>query len=90
MYDDSDKDKIRTLGWMVETALERSHQNKIAARDLMREYLEIDRRFDSYDKDRLVRRIEECRSNGAKLDLTDPRLRPGGQPRPLEKTYWQY
>jgi hypothetical protein len=89
MYGDSPRDLIRTLGTMAETALERSQQNKIAARDLMREYLERDRRFDPYDKDRLVRRVEECRSCGAKLDLEDPRLK-GGEARPLERTHWQY
>ena len=40
-----------------------------------------------FDKDRLIDRVVECRSNGAVLDLSDPRLM-GLEPRPLDRSRW--
>ena len=89
MYGDSEADLMRTLGTMAETALHKCRQNKVEARDVMQGFIRNDRRFDGYDPAVLARRVEECRSNGAKLDLSDPRLR-GGEARPLERNHWQY
>lgn len=48
-----------------------------------------DRRFDQFNSDVLARRCLDVYYTGAKLDLDDPRLKDG-EPRPLEKTHWQY
>jgi hypothetical protein len=84
MFDINERDMLRTLGTMATTAVERNFGNRVAARDTLQQFIQTDKRFDGYDAATLARRVEECRSCGAKLDLTDPRLR--GQPaRPLER-----
>jgi len=62
--------------------------DQIAARETFKEFLNQDRRFDSYNKDALVRRVQECCSNGAVLDLDDPRLK-GHEARPLDRSGWR-
>jgi hypothetical protein len=42
--------------------------------------IERDRRFDAYDKDRLVQRFNQCRGTGGYLDFNDPSLRKGSPP----------
>jgi hypothetical protein len=88
MFDPNERDMIRTLGTMAETAIQRCKHNRVEAREVMQGFIRNDRRFDGYDPAVLARRVEECRSNSAKLDLTDPRL--WGQPaRPLARdTHW--
>jgi len=88
MFSDSVRDKLVTLGRMADAALERSHLNRLEARNLMASWIKSDRRFDGLDASKLARRIDEARCNGSRVDLTDPRLR-GGEPRPLSRdTYW--
>jgi hypothetical protein len=88
MFDPNERDMLRTLGTMANTAMDRAFGNKLAARETLASYIRTDKRFDYYDAPTLARRVEECRSCGAKLDLTDPRLR-GGEARPLARDgYW--
>ena len=84
MYGDSVRDKLVTLGRMADTALERSHLNRLEARDLMASWIRSDRRVDGVDASLLARRVDEARSNGSRVDLTDPRLM-GRPARPLER-----
>ena len=84
MFDFNERDMIRALGTMANTAVERNFGNRVAARETLRQFIQTDKRFDYYDADTLARRVEECRSCGAKLDLTDPRL-IGRPARPLTR-----
>jgi hypothetical protein len=84
MFGFSERDMIRALGTMANTAVERNFGNRVAARETLRQFIQTDKRFDYYDADTLARRVEECRSCGAKLDLTDPRL-IGRPARPLTR-----
>ena len=68
---------------MERTSREKTNFDQVAAREKFKEFLERDRRFDEFDKDRLVARVQECRSCGAVLDLEDPRLK-GREARPLD------
>ncbi len=89
MHGDGHADMMAALRSMSNVALQRNKYDRIAARETMRGFLEHDRRFDPYDKQTLIRRVEECQYSGAKLNLDDPRLK--GEPeRPLERSYWQY
>jgi hypothetical protein len=84
MFDDSEKDLCATLTQMHKIAVERANYNQVEAREILKRYVETDRRFDSFDPDRLAQRIEECRSNGRTADLLeDTYLRRGGEKRPL-------
>jgi hypothetical protein len=84
MFDANERDMIRALGTMAETAIQRCQHNRIEAREVMQGFIRNDRRFDPYDAAVLARRVDECRSTGAKLDLTDPRLQ-GRPARPLQR-----
>ena len=53
----------------------------------LKEYLQHDRRFDQFNADALAKRVMECRSNGAFLDLDDPVLN-GVESRPLDRSNW--
>jgi hypothetical protein len=84
MFADNERDKLQYLGWAANEAMNRCLSNRIEARQLMAQWIKQDRRFDGLDPTKLAHRVDELRSNGAKLDLTDPRLR-GLPPRPLER-----
>ncbi len=87
MFDKDDpRDLAATLTQMHKVALERSRWDQNEAKTKFREFLGNDLRFADYDPDRLISRVMECRSNGAVLDLDDPRLK-GGEPRPLERRW---
>ena len=75
-----------TLTNMHKTAIERSHWDQNEAKQKFREYLAYDGRFRDYDHEALIDRVAQCRSNGAVLDLDDPRLK-GGEARPLERRW---
>jgi hypothetical protein len=62
----------------------RTNFSQPEAREKMTEWLSQDRRFDGFDKHRLVQRVQECRASGAVLDIDDPRLK-GLPPRPLDR-----
>jgi hypothetical protein len=83
MYGNTPRDLALSLGDMQRAALERSQYDQNAAKGVFREYLERDRRFDQYDADRLIDRVQEARSCGRTLDLDDPFLQRGGSKRPL-------
>jgi hypothetical protein len=71
---------------MHKAAIERCNFNQVEAKQKFREYLAYDGRFRDYDHEALINRVQECRSNGAILDLDDPRLK-GGEARPLERRW---
>jgi hypothetical protein len=84
MYGDTEKDLCATLSHMHRAAVERCNYNQIEAKEVLKGYVQADRRFDQFDPDRLVARVEEALSCGRVMDLTtDPYLRPGGVKRPL-------
>jgi hypothetical protein len=85
MYDHDQKDMVSTLANMRRVAVERSNFDQVAAAERLKGYVAQDARFAGYDKDRLVKRVEDCRDTGAVLDLDDPYLRSGGQTRPLDR-----
>ena len=87
MFDNDPRDLAATLTAMHRQAIERCRYDQNEAKETMKAYVASDRRFDQFDADALVNRVAECRSNGAVLDLDDPRLK-GLEPRPLEKSYW--
>jgi hypothetical protein len=88
MYGNTERDKQITLARMMETALTRQLGNHIEAKQLVAQWIANDRRFDGIDPYKLAQRADERQSNGARIDLDDPRLR--GEPaRPLTKDgYW--
>lgn len=87
MFGSDPRDMTAALATMERLARERSNFDQMAARQTFREFLSQDRRFDGFDKDRLIARVQECRSCGAALDLEDPRLK-GQAARPLERSHW--
>jgi hypothetical protein len=86
MYGTDPKDPAATLTGMHKTAIERSHWDQNEAKQKFREFLAYDGRFRDYDHEALINRVQECRSNGAILDLDDPVLK-GQEPRPLSHRY---
>jgi hypothetical protein len=80
---DTEKDLCATLSQMHKTAIERCKFNQVEAKEILRGYVQTDRRFDQFDPDRLVERIHECRSNGRTADLFDDPWLRGGEKRPL-------
>ncbi len=84
MFGSDERDMRRTLSEMHRAAIERTHFDQTAAKEILRGYIGADRRFDEYDPDRLIERIQEAKSNGRTMDLfDDPYLRRGGEKRPL-------
>ncbi len=87
MHGTDERDLLTTLASMERLSRQRSNFDTTAARETFKHWLDSDRRFDGFDKDRLIARVQECRASGAVCDLSDPRLR--GQPaRPLERSHW--
>jgi hypothetical protein len=82
VYSNDERDLCASLSLMHKTAMEKTQFNQTEARNKMQEWLAQDRRFDGFDPDRLVKRIEECKSCGRTADLSDPYLKRGGQRRP--------
>jgi hypothetical protein len=87
MFDKTERDMIVALNEMERVSRMRTNFDKPAAREVFKQYLDADRRFDGFDKEALVKRVQECLSCGATLKLDDPRLR-GLEPRPLERSRW--
>lgn len=84
MFGNDERDLCATLSQMHKTAIERAHWDQVAAKDILRGYVQGDRRFDEFDPDRLIERVQEARSCGRTMDLLDdPYLRRNGQKRPL-------
>jgi hypothetical protein len=87
MFGDDERDRVAALAEMERLSRTRTNFDQVAAREVFKQYLGQDRRFDEYNKDALVRRVQECKAQGAVLDLTDPVLR-GRAPRPLDRSGW--
>lgn len=84
MFGKAQRDLILTLSQMETQARQATNFHQGEAKQKMAEWLAQDRRFDSYDPERLIDRVQLHKHNGAQLDLTDPQLKRGGQPRPLD------
>lgn len=86
MYGYDPKDLAATLTHMARVAYERSNCNQVEAKEKFKAFLGNDKRFTAFDPNALAERVWECKSNGAVLDLDDPRLM-GGEARPLERRW---
>ena len=84
MYGDSERDKLQALGAMAVEALEKNFCNRVAARETLVKFISQDARFSALDPVKLAERVDLARSNGSRVDLSDPRLR-GLPARPLER-----
>jgi hypothetical protein len=85
MFSNDRNDLILTLSQMHDLALRKSNFNQAKAKEDMREFMSHDRRLDGFDQDRLIDHVHRTKYNGAHLDLDDPQLKKGGQPRPLDR-----
>jgi hypothetical protein len=74
MFSNSERDMQETLAKLHRHTLDRCNGNQVEAQQKMTELVQQDRRFDGYQPDRLVSRVQECWGHGAKLDLEDPSL----------------
>jgi hypothetical protein len=82
MYGTDAEDLQNTLSRMIQESWAESNCSMDECYKLTRQKLDYDRRFDGFQKDRLVNKAKEAGSCGGKLDLTDPWLY-GGDKRPL-------
>jgi hypothetical protein len=80
-------DLAATLTQMETLARQKCNFNQVEAKQKMREWLATDRRFDAYDPQRLIERVQLHKSNGSVLELDDPQLLKGGAPRPGDR-HW--
>ena len=87
MHGTDERDLLQTLGSMARLSVDRCNANKVEAKAVMKRWLELDRRFDPFDKDALVERTMLSRSNGCVVELDDPSLRGQGR-RPLDRAGW--
>jgi hypothetical protein len=87
MFGNDPRDLARTLSEMEGQARQKTNFNQIEAKQKMKEWLAQDRRFDHYDATRLIERVQLSKYNGAVLELDDPQLLKGGQPRPLDRRW---
>ncbi len=83
MFGNEPRDLALALAEMEFESRKKTNFDQTAQKDLFRGYLQADRRFDSFDADRLIERVREAKYNGRTLDLDDPFLQRGGQKRPL-------
>ena len=83
----TDPDSLRnSLGRMVQEAYNRSNCSLSDTYRTVRSWVDLDKRFDAYDRDRVVKALEEFGKSGKFLDLeNDPYLRVNGVKRPLER-----
>jgi hypothetical protein len=88
MYDPNEKDMLSALGSMAKRSVDVCWGNKVEARERMKQWVGLDRRFDSFDADKLVDRVMLARSNGAVVELDSPELLKGGSPRPFKLSEW--
>ena len=78
MFGNDPRDLCETLTTMRREAINKCRSNQHEAARLMAAQLELDRRFDAFDKQKLVSRVQLHVSNGAQLNLDDPSLKAGG------------
>jgi hypothetical protein len=81
MFDKRDLDMVATLSEMHMRARDKAKFNRDVARGIMSDWVQQDRRFDAYDPQRLVDRVQQRSASGGVMDLNDPFLRKGGQAR---------
>jgi hypothetical protein len=82
MFGKDESEKLATLGAMQGEALRQANFHHGKAREQLVSRIKIDRRFDDLDAERLADQVFDCSQSGKRLDLNDPFLQPGGQPRP--------
>jgi hypothetical protein len=83
MFTKDPRDMTTTLTQMDNFARQKNNYDQIAAVRTMAEWIAQDARFKGYAPEKLAERVQQCRSNGAALDLDDPTLR-GLPRRPLD------
>jgi hypothetical protein len=84
MFSNDPRDLTYTLSEMDRQSRIKANANRVEALGIVADWLRQDRRFDGYDHDRLAQRVQDCKSCGAQLDLSDPFLLRGGQRRPRD------
>jgi hypothetical protein len=82
MFGKDQEELLDTLSTMRDEALRKSCFNHAEANRELRGMIQTDRRFDGYDPERLVSQVEDCAKHCKRLDLDDPVLKRGGEPRP--------
>ena len=87
MFGTDPRDLVRTLSEMESLARQKTNFSQTEAKQKMVEWLAHDRRFDAYDAQRLIERVQLFKHNGVVLEMDDPQLLKGGQPRPLDRRW---
>jgi len=90
MFGDDEANLKATLRLMQHDSYNRSCGNKLEAAKSMQSWVANDPRFAQYDPERLVTHFQERTSCGGKVELDDPYLRKGGQPRPCQTRTSRY
>ena len=90
MFGTDDADLMATLKLMAHDSYNRSCGNKVDAAQSMKSWISHDARFADYDPERLVTHFQERTGCGGKVELDDPFLRKGGQPRPCQNRTSRY
>jgi hypothetical protein len=85
MWGNSERDLLESLSQMARRSRDSKNGNLVEGEKQLVEWIQNDRRLDVYDPQRLAERVNYCRTNGARLDLTDPQLLRGGRARPLSR-----
>jgi hypothetical protein len=90
MFGSEETDLLATLKLMNHDAFNRCNANKVDAAESMKSWVANDPRFAGYDPERLVTHFQERTGCGGKVELDDPFLRKGGQPRPCQTRTSRY
>jgi hypothetical protein len=88
MFSDDPRDIAATLSEMHRRARDKCNYNQLEAQQKLAEWIQQDRRLDSYDAARLAQRVNTCLQSGAVLELDAPELLKGGERRPLDRSGW--
>ena len=68
-----------TLGKVINESYAETNCSMDRAYDLAKTKLEYDRRFDVFDKDRLIKKAREVGASGGRMDWHDPWLTGGNK-----------
>lgn len=90
MFGNDENDLKATLKMMAHDSYNRSCGSKTEAAQSMRSWIAADPRFSQYDPERLVAHFQERTGCGGKVELDDPFLLKGGQPRPCQTRTSRY
>lgn len=71
LFGNDEKAIKNTLEQMVYEARSRTNYNQTETYRKVREWADNERRLDNYDKDKLVKKLEETKQSGAYLDLEE-------------------